>query len=129
MERVTFNLFNHRSGIVGKNFDNHMKYNATPYYTVPLVEILEQNNVPTVIDYFSLDVEGAESYVMDDFPFDRYTFKILTVERPKPDLEANLKQNGYHFLRTISFFGETLWVHESYMDSLDLASLERFASY
>jgi len=134
MERVSFALRGTNGGLVsGTKFDNKEKNSGadkhTSYFTVPLVEILEQNNAPAVIDYFSLDVEGAESYIMGDFPFDKYTFKVMTIERPKPDLQEKLKQNGYEFLRKISGFGETLWVHESSKDSLDLSSLERFKSF
>ena len=39
--------------------------------TVPLGAILRAAAAPAVIDYMSIDVEGAEEGVMATFPFDR----------------------------------------------------------
>jgi hypothetical protein len=70
-----------------------------------------------------LVVAGAEFYALRDFAFERYTFKILTVERPKTDLVGLLTNKGYKQLCTISQFGETLWVSGKYEQSLDLTIL------
>lgn len=58
-------------GIIGENFDNQQADDSSrvPSFTVTLLEILKRNNAPNVIDYMSLDIEGAESYVMMHFPF------------------------------------------------------------
>lgn len=60
---------------------------------------------------------------MRDFPFDRYVFKILTIERPKAELVELLQQNGYERLCEIATFGETLWVHQRHKPTLDLKAL------
>ena len=52
---------------------------------------------------------------MKDFPFAKYQFKTLTVERPKDELITLLTQNGYKKLIDIKR-GDTLWVHESIYD-------------
>jgi hypothetical protein len=75
----------------------------------------------------SLDIEGAELYVMEAFPFDRYTVRIITIERPKRALREMLEKNGYKLLRILSDFGETLWSHESATGELDVRSLDSFA--
>ena len=82
-------------------------------YTVSLLSVFRQFHVPKSIDYLSLDVEGAESLVMMDFPFDMYMFKFMTVERPRPDLVALLEANKYIFVGKIADWGETLWMHNS----------------
>ena len=33
-----------------------------------------------------------------NFPFDRYRFLAMTIERPTPDLNRLLFSNGYHFV-------------------------------
>ena len=72
-------------------------------------------DAPKVIDYLSLDVEGAETYIMRDFPFDKYKFKCMSVERPKDELLALLENNGYK--KVLDFKrGDTLWAHESVYD-------------
>jgi hypothetical protein len=70
-------------------------------------------------------VTGAEFYALREFAFDRYKFKILTVERPKDELGALLMTKGYEQLCILSNFGESLWVHEDYKGAMDLASLPR----
>merc|ERR1711862_847223 len=75
--------------------------------------ILDQLGAPTTIDYFSLDVEGAESIIMNSFPWRRYVFLVLTVERPKDDLQQALRDNDYVYLRTNSKFNDTTYIHRS----------------
>ena len=41
---------------------------------------LEENHVPKVIDYISLDVDDGNIAVIQNFPFDIYEFKIMTFE-------------------------------------------------
>jgi len=45
-----------------------------------LASILDRHSAPSVIDYLSIDIEGAEYEVLCAFPFDRYTFLAITVE-------------------------------------------------
>jgi len=103
------------SGIVGKDMDNHEggKKHTTTLYTVSLADVLASSSAPSEIDYLSLDVEGAESLVMKDFPWNTYRFHVLTVERPKEDLVEALKKHGYKYVRTNSDFNDETWVHES----------------
>ena len=98
-------------GIVG--FDLKNEPDAVDRYTAPFEDILLRNNVPSVIDYFSLDVEGAEYLVMKGFPFEKYRFKVMTVERPGPELQELFRSKGYVFLKELGWFRETLWAHES----------------
>mmetsp|Transcript_64527 Transcript_64527/g.138368 ORF Transcript_64527/g.138368 Transcript_64527/m.138368 type:complete len:274 (+) Transcript_64527:107-928(+) len=99
-------------GIVSDKFDNHDAGGAVQVklQTKALGEILDELNAPHVIDYFSLDVEGAESLVMNGFPWEKYKFSVITVERPKEDLKATLYGHGYRFLRKNSNFDDETWV-------------------
>jgi FkbM family methyltransferase len=121
-ERVDFFLIEGgrapSAGILG--FDNKVadvgkskkQGRSVPFYTVPLAEILARYNAPTVIDYLSLDVEGAEYYVMRDFPFDSYAFRILTIERPTQELVDLLYQHRYIYVAANNEHGmETLFLH------------------
>lgn len=82
-------------------------------YTVPFAQILLQFKAPKMIDYMSLDVEGAEYLVMNSFPFEDYTIRLLTIERPTRQLKTLLESHGYLFLKDLAWWGETLWAHES----------------
>lgn len=112
-------------GIVGADMDN--KPDTTEViqrrFTVSLKSLFRKFNVPAVIDYLSLDVEGAEELIMHDFPFDEYRFRILTVERPNLALQALLKGNGYRFISMLIYFGETIWMHEDEIQSLGMSTI------
>lgn len=130
MQQVKFRFPNKKApkgGIVGEDFDNKVEVTANnaedvrPRYTVSLSEILERFQAPALIDYLSLDVEGAEDLVMEGFPFDKYRITIITLERPSDALSKVLTRNGYQYLRLLKVnSGDTLWVHESMVDQLDI---------
>jgi hypothetical protein len=127
MEKVDFALKHVFGGIIRPEFDNKQqkaRVQSSTFYTVPLLEVLQRHNAPRVIDYLSLDVEGAESYIMSAFPFANYSFKVMTVERPKPDLQDLLIANGYEYVHHISKWGETLWVKKEYKSELNLDAIQ-----
>jgi hypothetical protein len=43
-------------------------------------DILKLNQCPEEIDYISIDVDDAQSKVFNEFDFDTYKFKVLTLE-------------------------------------------------
>ena len=62
--------------------------------------VLQSFNAPSVIDYWSLDVEGAELTLLQSFPFDQYQIRVITVEHNRlPAREKILQfltQKGFH---------------------------------
>jgi dTDP-4-dehydrorhamnose 3,5-epimerase-like enzyme len=122
-EEVNVTLSNRKEvgpfgGLVGDQFDNQK---VRPEflerrYTVSLVTILRTFHAPKVIDYLSLDVEGAETFIMKDFAWDEYTFQCLTIERPSDELRAILIKAGYIHTLDIAR-GDTLWMHKSVYES------------
>lgn len=98
-------------GIVG--FDNKQSNKTDTHYTVSVAKILQDFNMPRTIDYLSLDIEGAEAWAFESFPWDLYTFRTMTVERPKTELRSMLENNAYTFLCYHGNFGDELWVHSS----------------
>jgi len=81
-------------GIVDERTDN--KQGGSDFrMTTTFSQVLKKFRVPKVIDYLSLDVEGAEEMVMSSFPFDEYIISVLTVERPTVALKHKLRENGY----------------------------------
>lgn len=81
--------------------------------TLSLGDLLEAADAPPVIDFLSLDIEGAEGRVMSNFPWDKFTFLVLCVERPKDALHAALVEHGYLFLRRQDIYGDETWVHKT----------------
>jgi hypothetical protein len=130
MDQVDFRFDGlEHGGIIGANFDNdrpHLKKSSNKVYTVTLLEIFKKFKVPTEIDYLSLDVEGAEEFIMNEFPLKDHRIKILTIERPKENLRSYLESHGYVEILRLSRWGETLWVHDSFKEEMDMTHLQEF---
>lgn len=128
MEQVHFRFdAGDHGGIVGSGFDNGPKFKSTSSvrYTVTLDEILTRFHAPRHIDYLSLDVEGAEEYIMKNFPFDKYRISIMTTERPSDQLRELFNLKGFRKLVRMTRWGEIMWAHESVWNSLDMSVLDR----
>lgn len=103
-------------GIIDESTDNSnlVDSNAFDYKrTVPLVKILEKNNAPKIIDYFSLDVEGVEYRILKNFPFNKYKFLAMNIERPNKKLSELLKKNGY--IKVGSNFADALFINKDFL--------------
>jgi FkbM family methyltransferase len=81
---------------------------------VPLWELLRRHGAPPVIDYLSLDIEGAEWIALKDFPFDEFRILCMTIERNAKsydNLRVKLRQEGYRLVHAI--VPDDFYVHES----------------
>ena len=94
-------------GVVEDGLDNSGR-NGETRNLVSISTVFSQTNVPNMIDYLSLDVEGAESLVMQNFPWDSYSITFLTIERPKEDLIHRLKSEGYSWVYIKEYYGTIL---------------------
>jgi FkbM family methyltransferase len=54
-----------------------VKYNVE---TISLNDLLKKFNSPKIIDYLSIDTEGSEFDILNNFDFDDYKFRIITCE-------------------------------------------------
>jgi len=70
-------------------------------------ELFIKYNVPQIIDYMSLDIEGYESKALSKFPFDKYVCNLITVEhnmyltgsKNKYDIQNILLNNNYYIVK------------------------------
>lgn len=104
------------SGIVDDDTDNGKTHQVTDsgilkLQTRTLEQVLDECNAPRVIDFLSIDVEGAEHRVFRDFPFHKYTFLAMVIERPVPSLNRQLQENGYVFVKNGRY--DSFYVHPS----------------
>jgi len=108
-------------GIIDENTDNKpsptqpYKNNIIKLKTKTLASILDSVNAPHVIDYLSIDVEGSEDRILSGFPFSEYTFRCMTVERPKQPLRDELTKNRYLSIKEIPNL-DVFYVHESFVE-------------
>lgn len=67
--------------------------------TISLNDLLEEHNAPAVIDYLSVDTEGSEFEILNAVDFDRWSFRVMTVEHnfapQREDIHALLTSKGY----------------------------------
>jgi hypothetical protein len=119
-----------QGGIVGVSNRKKLSYPVSHFnedqrrYSLSLAAILDTFQAPTTIDYLSLDVEGSEDSILNDFPFNRYRFKVLTIENPSPSLCNLLQKNQYKCIKHLTKNGhETLWVHTNIQRSLDILAV------
>lgn len=116
-ERIRFALRDAFGGVVGEQFDNKIGQHASTEetaVTVSLARLFQDMGVPSQIDYMSLDIEGAEEWVLESFPWNTYQILVLTIERPKDKLKSMLLERGYYFVRTHGTDGDTLWIHSEF---------------
>ena len=92
--------------------------------SLSLETILEKYSAPKVIDYLSLDVEGSEFDVLKDFPFEKYKFLSITIERPPEKLNKLLFENDYIFVKNHKV--DTFYVHKDIRDKLDASIFLEF---
>ena len=48
--------------------------------TISLLDVLNNANAPSFIDYMSLDTEGTELEILKNFDFEKYTFGLIDIE-------------------------------------------------
>jgi hypothetical protein len=113
-EKVRFSFKSTLGGIVGENFDNKEANQTKAFSTVSLETMFRNLSVPKIIDYMSLDIEGAEEWVFETFPWHSYTILVLTVERPKWKLIKALNANEYRYICDHGGFGDQLWLHPTF---------------
>lgn len=104
-------------GIIGDDTDNRSYTSGSPILrlqTRTLESVLKECATPKVIDYLSIDVEGAEERILLGFDFSRYQFRCITIERPTERLRELFTRHGYVLLREIPGL-DCLYVHGSFV--------------
>lgn len=79
--------------------------------TISLNDLLAEHDAPSVIDYVSIDTEGSEFDILNAVDFDRWSFRVMTVEHnfapQRADIHKLLTSKGYvRVLEDISRFDD-----------------------
>ena len=62
------------------------------------------------IDYFSLDVEGAEMLILESIPFDRLTIDVFTIEMDQHSEEIEAFMASKNYTKNYSLRGDAVFV-------------------
>lgn len=80
----------------GENRKSGKKYEVN---TISLNELLEKYDAPETMDYLSIDTEGSELDILKNFDFEKYRFRVITVEHnfteSRQAIFDLLSKNGY----------------------------------
>lgn len=97
-----FNPVSHAQ--IGKQFlPSHEENVSIGAIARTLNSILLESNAPEIIDFLSLDIEGAELEVLKGIDHNKYKFKFILVENRNFDkLNLYMNQNGYKFINNLS---------------------------
>lgn len=79
-ESPEFVGWNFRAGVESVIEKNSQNFISQPVFTISLSDLLLLYNAPKEIDYMSLDVEGSEFDILENFNFSDYKIKIISVE-------------------------------------------------
>jgi FkbM family methyltransferase len=77
--------------------ENYISYDVE---TISLTDLLEYYNIPTSIDFISIDTEGSEFDILSNFNFDKYAVDIFTVEHnyidsKRTEIKNLMEKNNY----------------------------------
>lgn len=75
----------HLSSVKGQTKSCHHEYverygKVVQKESITLEQVIIDNELPSTIDYLSMDIENCEEEVFSVFPFDRYRFLAMSIE-------------------------------------------------
>jgi hypothetical protein len=65
--------------------------------------LFQENSVPDVVDYLSLDIDEYTTDLMKLVPFNKYTFKIITIEHDAYIRDHALRAEQRHYLSSLGY--------------------------
>jgi len=79
------------------------KYVVADLTTTNIADILVETKCPYKIDYISFDVDDATETVLNNFPFDNYSFNFMTFEHDSYRLGPHLKELSTSILSSYDY--------------------------
>ena len=84
-----------------------------------LSSLLDRSSAPQIVDFLSLDVEGAELEVLKGINFKKYTFKCMVIESREPIKIMNyLEGHGYFLYKKVSHHDYILCNREYFSETM-----------
>jgi FkbM family methyltransferase len=87
----------------GRNYLGSQEVYSFSAKALSLASILKEAGAPSIIDFFSLDVEGAELQVLEGIDHLHYRFQVILVETKQiSEIERYLNSNSYKMMEKVS---------------------------
>ena len=83
--------------------DKNSEINFDTVSCTTLTKILDEISAPSLIDFFSLDVEGYEFEIIKGIDFNRYNFKYFLVETSNELVISYLIEKNYCLLKKLTY--------------------------
>lgn len=86
---------------VGSDMNAWARANAKVVHreTLSLADFLSEARAPATIDYMSIDTEGSELNILENFDFSKYNIKMMTIEHnftaQRRPINEIMTRNGY----------------------------------
>jgi FkbM family methyltransferase len=93
--------------------------------TVRLEQVLRERGAPQKIAFLSVDVEGADEWVLSSELLRAFQFGFVLVERPRRETASRLFSSGFLFCR--HFLYDSLFVHPSHPHAREVAHNETYS--
>ncbi|WP_170759415.1 FkbM family methyltransferase [Ruegeria lacuscaerulensis] len=112
-------------GIVAEDMDNNSTVRSEELKEAEIVNVetttltdeLNACDAPLVIDFLSLDIEGAELLAVKGLDLEKYNIRCATIERPTQELDILLDAHGYRQARHLMY--DVIHVHEDYWNEIN----------
>jgi hypothetical protein len=98
---------------ISEHIDRHKSYvdknkDIIQVQSISLLDLLNNANAPSFIEYMSLDTEGSEFEIIKNFDFEKYTFGLIDIEHNyieprRTEIKNLLLSKGYIYK------GENQW--------------------
>jgi len=133
-ETVRFRIDNGMlGGIVSDDTDNSESVRGEQLKHAEIIELntttliveLDNINAPKLIDFLSLDIEGAEWIALRNFDFSKYRFVCMAIERPNELLDILLDEHGYRQVAHLRY--DVLYVHCEFLKDVNFNPNVKFA--
>ncbi len=87
-------LYSTIKNLSNKDIHKDLRDEGTTYEvkTISLNDLLEKYKAPKDIDYLSIDTEGSEYDILQNFDFDKYNIRIITCEHNYTELRSKIFQ-------------------------------------
>lgn len=120
-------------GIVSAETDNNERVRGKELIDAKIIEMptttlmleLDRFTAPNLIDFLSLDIEGAEWIALRNFDFNKYKFVCMAIERPNEHLDMMLEEIGYRQVAHLQY--DVIYVHNDFLGSINFNPNIRFS--